>query len=115
LAARLVEAGAAVFICRIPTPELAEGEETPRKVGVDDYIVEHGVDAFKENILELAFEFSASEALHKLSQRVVYVRNPGIMWDHQMRQRMAPSAFKEHAFSNVHYFEKRESKLGAPR
>jgi Domain of unknown function (DUF3854)/Family of unknown function (DUF5906) len=112
LAARLVEAGAAVFICRIPTPELAEGEETPRKVGIDDYIVEHGVDSFKENILELAFEFSASEALHKLSQRVVYVRNPGIMWDHQMRQRMAPSAFKEHAFSNVHYFEKRESKLG---
>ena len=111
LAQRLTEQGAVVFICRIPAPA-PETDGVQKKLGVDDYIVQFGADQFKEQVLEQAFEFEASEALHKLSQRVVYVRDPGIMWDHQTRQRMSPAAFKEHAFSNLHFHERRMDKKG---
>lgn len=111
LAQRLVELGAHLYICRIPHPKVEEGEQA-KKLGIDDYIVEYGAEQFKNLVLEDAFEWSGSEALHKLNQRVVYVRDPGIMWDHNLRQRMSPGAFKEHAFANVHYFERRATKNG---
>lgn len=111
LAQRLVELGAHLYICRIPHPQAEEGEPA-KKLGIDDYIVEYGAQSFKDQVLELAFEWSGSEALHKLNQRVVYVRDPGIMWDHNLRQRMSPAAFKEHAFANIHYFERRATKNG---
>lgn len=111
LAQRLVELGAHLYICRIPHPK-PEENEPPKKMGIDDYIVEYGADQFKNVVLEEAFEWSGSEVLHKLNQRVLYVRNPGIMWDHDLHQRMAPSAFKEHAFSNLHYWERRATKNG---
>jgi len=116
LAQRLVEKGAVVFICRIPVPDHSaseEGEESlAPKVGLDDYIVAHGVDSLRSQVLDTAFEYDASAALHKLNERVLYVRDPGLIWDHSTRMRMAPSAFKEHAFSNLHYFEKRVDKKG---
>lgn len=113
-AQRLLERGAVVFIGRIPSPEQVNGdEEKVLKMGVDDYIVAHGVDKFSEQVLEAAFEFSASEALHKLNNRVLYVRNPGLIWDHSAEMRMNCSAFVQHAFSNLHYFEERVSKTGS--
>lgn len=112
-AQRLLEKGANVFIGRIPVPEPGEdGEAALAKMGVDDYILAYGVDKFNEQVLEQAFEYQASEVLHKLNNRVVYVRDPGLIWDHQAQMRMACSAFKEHAFSNLHYFEERVTKTG---
>lgn len=113
LAKRLIERGAHVFIGRIPVPEAsADGEGQLTKMGVDDYIVAFGADAFSDKVLAQSFEYAASEVLHELNNRVVYVRDPGLIWDHKHQMRMACSAFKEHAFSNIHYFEERVTKTG---
>lgn len=101
LAKRLVERGAVVYIGRLPP------NEQIHKVGLDDYIVLNGVDELRERVLAEAFEYTGSAALHQLNTRVLYVRDPGFIWDHELSQRMSPAAFKEHAFSNLHYFEKR--------
>jgi hypothetical protein len=112
LAHRLLELGANVFVARIPMPEVGlEGEQKSLKLGLDDYVMRNGIDAFNK-VLESAIEFSSSKALHELSKRVVYVRDPGLIFDHQTRQRISPSAFKEHAFSNLHYYEERVTKTG---
>lgn len=101
LAQRLLERGAIVFIGRIPP------DEQMSKVGIDDFIVLNGFDAFSEKVLAPSFEYKASEVLHGLNQRVVYVRDPGFIWDHETRQKVPPGAFKEHAFSNHHITEQR--------
>lgn len=107
LAARLVEQGATVFIARLP------GHEDVQKIGLDDYIVLHGVDSLQKEVLEPAFEYEQSAALHELNVRCIYVRDPGLVWDREMRQRMTPSAFRDHAFANVHYWEQRVTAKGA--
>lgn len=112
LAKRLLEKGASVWICRLPPLPADEPGEAPYKCGIDDYILEYGIDAFKSEILDNAFEYEASAALHEMNERVVYVRNPGFIWDHVARMKMPPSAFKEHAFSNKHYFETRINAQG---
>ncbi len=109
-ASRLLERGATVYIGRLPQPP---ADSELKKYGLDDYIVEQGVDKFNELVLEQAFEYSASKALHDLNRRVVYIRNPGLVWDHDHSMRMAPGAFKEHAFSNLHYWEDRPTKTGS--
>jgi hypothetical protein len=103
---RLTERGAQVFICRLP------GHKDVAKVGLDDFIVLNGIDALRDQVLEKAFPYAESVVLHDLNRRVVYVRDPGFIWDYDMTQRMTPGAFKEHAFSNVHFWEKRVSKQG---
>jgi hypothetical protein len=108
-AGRLLERGATVYIGRLPQPP---AESELKKYGLDDYIVEQGLPKFRELVLETAYEYAASKALHDLNKRVVYVRNPGLVWDHDHQMRMAPGAFKEHAFSNLHYWEERVTKTG---
>lgn len=112
LAKRLLERGANVHICRLPPLPADEPDGAPYKCGIDDYILVYGVEAFKTEILDNAFEYEASAALHEMSERVVYVRNPGFIWDYEARMKLAPSAFREHAFSNRHYFETRVNSQG---
>lgn len=107
LARRLLERGAQVWIARMPSRDEAT------KTGLDDYIVLHGIDSLQSEVLEEAFEYNSSAALHDLSRRCVYVRDPGLVWDRDLRQRLTPSAFKDHAFANVHYWETRVSARGA--
>ena len=105
LAQRLTEKGAVVRIARLPSLE------DTQKVGLDDYIMLRGVEALKQ-VLQEAFEYDASKVLHALNQRVLYVKDPGFIWEHDLAMRMSPGAFKEHAFSNVLYDQKRVSKTG---
>lgn len=105
LAQRLTEAGAIVKIARLPSLE------DTQKVGLDDYIMLRGVEALKTVLLQ-AFEYDASKVLHALNQRVLYVRDPGFVWDHDLSMRLSPGAFKEHAYSNVLYDQRRVSKSG---
>lgn len=106
LAQRLVELGAAVMICRI------KHTDTSSKLGLDDYLVLHGPEEFQQEVLDTAFEFAESKGLHELNQEVLYVRDPGLIWDRERRQRLTPSAFKEHAFSNRHIWERRATPKG---
>lgn len=92
-AARLTEHGARVMIARIPM----EGDA---KVGMDDYIIAHGAAAFKADVLDMAFEYEASEALHKFNERVVYIRDPGLLYDYENKMKINAGSFVQHAFSN---------------
>lgn len=107
LARRLIDRGATVMVARMPS------DDETKKVGLDDYILFHGIDALQSEVLDNAFEYDASAVLHELNQRCIYVRDPGFVWDRDMRQRLTPSAFKEHAFANVHYWETRATRTGA--
>jgi hypothetical protein len=107
LAKRLTELGALVYIARLP-----ELEDLNNKVGLDDYLVMRGFESFVEVVLEAAFPYDTSRKLHELNERVLYVKNPGFIWDHEEAMRLSASAFKEHAFSNVFYSEQRATKTG---
>ena len=106
LAWRLTELGANVYIARLPAVDDLV------KVGLDDYLYFKGYDVFQAEVLGTAFEYAAAKQLHALNERVLYVRNPGFIWDHELRMRMSAGAFKEHAFSNVLYDEQRVTKTG---
>jgi len=95
LAKRLTDLGAVVQIVRLPP------EEDGTKVGLDDYLVAHGPQKFMSEILASAFDFVPCAALHALSERVVYVRNPGLVYSHEHDMRMAPAAFIQHAYAHV--------------
>jgi hypothetical protein len=105
LAQRLTEKGAVVRIARLPALE------DTQKVGLDDFIMLRSVEELKL-ILQEAFEYDASKVLHSLNQRVLYVKDPGFVWDHDLSMRLSPGAFKEHAYSNVLYDQRRVSKTG---
>lgn len=107
LALRLTEAGARVYIARIPA-----SEQVNVKLGIDDYIVLNGVEQFRDQVLEQAFESGASRVLHELNKKVLYVRNPGFIWDRDVDMRLSPSAFKEHAYSNLFMIETHTDKQG---
>lgn len=106
LARRLTERGARVMIARLPA------DDQVSKVGLDDYIMFHGAEALRGSVLEAAFEYEASAVLHGLNERVLYVRDPGMIWEHEGALKLSPAAFKEHSYSNVHYFEKRVTQKG---
>lgn len=106
LSDRLLGLGAHPRVGRLPPgPEGA-------KVGLDDYIVEHGGESLRTEVLDCAYEYGAASVLHTLNARVLYVRDPGLIWDRSRAQRLTPSAFVDHAFSNVHYWENRIAKDG---
>ena len=67
LARALTDRGAHVFLIRIPP-------EATGKVGLDDYIVKHGVDAFKA-IVSAAEEWSQSATLHELNTEFAYLKD----------------------------------------
>lgn len=67
LARMLMRKGAKVFIVRLP-----QGEQ---KVGLDDYLVEHGADAFKE-LCARAQPYWLDDELHKINETACIIRYP---------------------------------------
>lgn len=98
LARTLGAAGAEVYIARIPP----DGDN---KVGIDDYIVAHGHDAFINKILTPAKPFEQSAALHAMNEEVVYVVNPGLIYSYANDMKMSCDAFTSHAYSNRTHME----------
>jgi len=94
LARRLVDEGAHVYIARIPHSKHG-------KRGMDDYILEYDAHKFKRNVLNNAYEYEGSRALHDMNQDVVYLRKVGIIFDHVHNMRLSPMAFTQHSHSNV--------------
>lgn len=105
LADRLVDLGATVFIVRLrPGP-------SGQKMGLDDFLVEFGAEQFQA-ALDAAGEYTPSQVLHSLNERVLYVRDPGLIWDHRLRMRLSAANFTTHAYSDWSYTERRETKEG---
>ncbi len=104
LAYELMNLGAEPHIVRLPPK--AEG----KKCGLDDYIVEYGKDLTE--LLESAAPWSALKELHRLNEEVIYIRDPGYIMRLDNRQRIAPRAFVDHAYSTRFYHELTETEKG---
>ena len=74
----------------------------PGPKGLDDYLVAHGVDALKEEIIAKAAPFAEGEALHELNTEVVYVKDPGLVVEIGSGYPITPSAFVSHTYANRH-------------
>ena len=98
LARALTNLGAEPHIVRLPM-----GEDN-LKMGLDDFIVQRGVEPL-EILLEEAQPWTAAVELHRLNEEVVYVRDPGLILRLDNLQRMSPRAFMDHAYSTRTYFE----------
>ena len=98
LAAELTELGADVHIARLLS------DEAGVKVGLDDYLLTHDVYELKA-LLEEAPAYAASKALHALSEEVVYVRDPGFIYDYTNSMRISVDSFLKHAYANYWYEE----------
>lgn len=111
LAHALTGCGAQVFIARLDP--LSDGE----KCGLDDWLMaqpaEHAAELFRAHILAHAYPYAESAALHDLNTQVVYVANPGFVYDRVRRIRMRPGDFTGHAYANRHYYTTVTNKDGS--
>lgn len=105
LARALADLGALPHIVRLPM------RDDGRKMGLDDYLLWEGVDKL-EQLMEHADTWEAARELHQLNEEVVYVRDPGLIIRLDNLQRMAPRAFKEHAYSTRVYWEQQDTPNG---
>ncbi len=107
LARELLERGAKVFVADVPPA--ADGE----KQGLDDLVLAKGEKALARVVGE-AHQFEASQVLHELNAEVAYIRDPGIIHVNKTGQKLNPSNFVQHAYSNRHIVEWVERKEGPP-
>lgn len=98
LARALTAIGAVVSIARISRPSNSSGTG---KLGIDDYIVEYGAEAFYNDVIKKAEAYELCEELHKLNSEVLLVKNPGFI----MRlDNGVPMTVAE--FSKLHYADR---------
>jgi len=108
LARALTNRGAEPHIVRLPM-----GADNA-KMGLDDFIVQKGIDAL-DILLEQAEVWATAIELHKLNEEVVYVRDPGLILRMDNLQRMSTQAFWQHAFSTRTYVEEVPNAKGVTR
>lgn len=88
----------------VSLPDLPDLEEAGKKTGLDDYLVREGSKRLAA-LVEDAEPFEQAEELWRLNGEVVYIRDPGLVVVLDDGRKMAPGAFKEHAYANRHYHE----------
>lgn len=98
--------GAVVRIARLPSV-LPDGKKT----GLDDFLVQEGKAAFA-GVLAHAPAFGPLSALYDLNSEVAYARDPGLVLVLASGQKLAASAFKEHAYANRYFYEEVLDKQG---
>src|SRR5690606_16265347 len=104
---QLVKRGAKVHLGYLPS---AKG-----KVGMDDYLLTHSKTDFEE-FLKSVPEVVSSKALHDMNNLVTYVRaSPGFIYVNRTKERITPSDFKSHQFSDHQYMLVKEKPDGTVR
>lgn len=106
LARELVDRGAKVYVADVPSA--SDGE----KQGLDDLVLARGQKAL-ERVIGEAHQFEASQVLHELNAEVAYVRDPGLVHVYKTGQKLSPSNFVQHAYSNRHIIEWVEKQDGS--
>lgn len=86
----LVERGAYVKLLSLPE---GEGE---KKVGLDDYLLEHSKEDLEE-LIRIAEPLGLSRPLFQINEEVFYVEDPGLVIVPETFQKMSPDAFKSHS------------------
>lgn len=110
-AKELLELGANVHIARIPM----NGDGA--KVGLDDYIVAHGVKELRAQVLEGAESFALCERLYELNEEVLVVQNPGFVYRPHDDVAMTATDFKSLQYAHWRYVDysdpEKPKKVGA--
>lgn len=75
------------------------------KTGLDDFLVAMSPADLAQLLRDDAQPLTLSRALWKLNRKVVYVRNPGLVVVKGTSQKIAASAFKEHAYAKEQHLE----------
>jgi hypothetical protein len=99
LARELRDEGALPFVVSLPS------RRADVKTGLDDFLLEESADALRA-LIAIAEPLTIAEPLHRLNERVVFVRNPGLVLDLASSQKMSPSSFKEGPFATATYLER---------
>lgn len=94
----LLDLGAEPAVCDL------DPADDGSKRGLDDLLFQEGQEALAE-ALDYAVPWSAAAALHELSEEVAYVVDPGMVVVVGTGQKMRPSDFVGHAYSNRHFWE----------
>lgn len=100
LCASLLKKGASVYIVRIPG-------EFERKIGLDDFLVESGVEKFQELVYE-ATEFTASQHLHRMNEEVIYINRSCRILQRRTGHQFTRNDFVGAAYADWEWEEKRE-------
>ena len=99
LSRELVERGALPFV--VSLPELG----TTKKTGLDDFLVAEKPGALKD-LLEQAEPLALAEPLWALNEKVVFVRDPGLVVDLASNQKIAPATFRDYTHGTASYAER---------
>ncbi len=102
----LTQCGALVYVARLPP--LSDG----KKCGLDDWLMTRydggsaspGED-LQARVLAHAYPYTEAAALHELNTQVVYVANPGFVYDRARALRMRPGDFTAHQYANRFYYQ----------
>jgi Domain of unknown function (DUF3854)/Family of unknown function (DUF5906) len=97
LAKELAALGAEVHIARLV-------QEDDNKIGIDDFLLTHEPTELKD-ILDKAEPYRTSAALHAMNEKVVYIRNPGLIYAYCHDMKLSHSSFTQHAYANVWHEE----------
>jgi hypothetical protein len=93
LAEVLASRGAIPYV--LPMPSVIDDGKT----GLDDYLVVRNTESFQTLMDDTAQILTLAQPLFNISNKYVYVKNPGIVLVRDTGQKVAPSAFKDHALT----------------
>lgn len=86
----LQERGAIIKLLALPPAE------DDKKVGLDDYLLDHTTDDLKD-LLASAEHLGMTRALWRINEEIVYVENPGLIVVEDTMQKMNADTFKGHS------------------
>ena len=107
LARALLNRGARPQIAALP---LGTGGE---KQGLDDYLLSNPASTLEDVIVAAPF-YEEGDALWKLNEEVIFIRDPGLVVSLDEGQRMDPGAFTQSIYANRHYTEVTQNTAGQP-
>jgi hypothetical protein len=95
LARKLVrDCKALVYVCAMR--EITAGE----KCGLDDYLVQRTFAQWESEIVATAGAYRGREELYRLNEEVAYIQDPGLVYRYENDQKMEPTGFHNHHYSN---------------
>lgn len=106
LADWLTRLGAIPHLINLPT--LRDGVKT----GLDDFLIARGPDDLRA-LLHVAEPLGLARTLWSLNERLIYIRDPGLVVDLTTLQKTTPRAMQEHMESTASYAEQRVNKDGS--
>lgn len=98
LAETLALEGAMPYIVKLPA--ISENGKT----GLDDYLLEYPAEALQD-LMDNGQPLTLARPLWELNEKLIYIYQPGIVLSKDSGQKIAPAAFRDHAYGTKGYSE----------